>query len=124
MVNITSKKLQLKLDDGRSVSASFKIEQEKLVTEALMQHQTIRLEISGEAIFTFEGELDAIIDIHSLNIIPLQTNDTAISKQPIWTSFQKILNDVPNETLDILPSDGASELDHYLYGKPKKKNAS
>lgn len=124
MVNVANQKLQLKLDDGRNISASFKIDQEKLVTEALMQHQTIRLEISGEAIFTLEGELDAIIDIHSLNIIPLQTSDTSTSKKPIWASFQEILNDVPNEMLDKLPSDSASELDHYLYGKPKKKNVS
>ena len=124
MVNVANQKLQLKLDDGRNVSASFKIDQEKLVTEALMQHQTIRLEISGEAIFTLEGELDAIIDIHSLNIIPLQTSDTSTSKKPIWASFQEILSDVPNEMLDKLPSDSASELDHYLYGKPKKKNVS
>lgn len=124
MVNVANQKLQLKLDDGRSVSASFKTEQEKLVTEALMQHKTIRLEISGEATFTLEGELDTIIDIHSLNITPLQADDSSISKPPIWVSFQEILNDIPNEILDKLPSDSASELDHYLYGKPKKKNAS
>jgi len=124
MVNVVNQKLQLKLDDGRNVSASFKKDQEKLVTEALMQHQTIRLEISGEATFTLEGELDAMTDIHSLNVTPLQTSNTSTSKQPIWASFQEILNDIPDEILDKLPSDSASELDHYLYGNPKKKNAS
>ena len=50
-----------------------------------------------------------------------QQTNTSTSTQPIWVSFQKILNDVPKEILDKLPSDSASELDHYLYGKPKKK---
>lgn len=123
MVNVANQKLKLKLDDDRSISASFKKDQEKLVTEALMQHQTIRLQISGEAIFTLEGELDTITAIHSLNIIPLMTSDTSTSK-PIWASFEEILKDIPNEMLDKLPTDSASELDHYLYGKPKKKNVS
>jgi hypothetical protein len=33
-----------------------------------------------------------------------------------------IMSDVPREAFESLPTDGASEHDHYLYGSPKKNN--
>jgi hypothetical protein len=33
-----------------------------------------------------------------------------------------IVSDVPREAFESLPTDGASEHDHYLYGSPKKNN--
>ena len=31
-----------------------------------------------------------------------------------------LANALPRETLDLLPTDGASQHDHYIYGKPKR----
>ncbi|MEJ7714068.1 MAG: hypothetical protein WKF84_30525 [Pyrinomonadaceae bacterium] len=36
----------------------------------------------------------------------------------------ELLKDVPREVIDQLPIDGAENHDHYLYGAPKKENAS
>lgn len=33
----------------------------------------------------------------------------------------EIMSDVPSEMMDSLPTDGASEHDHYIYGWPKKE---
>jgi hypothetical protein len=30
------------------------------------------------------------------------------------------MKDVPPEDLALLPRDGASQIDHYLYGRPKR----
>ena len=39
---------------------------------------------------------------------------------PVWQRFQTAVRSIPEEELATLPSDGASEHDHYLYGVPKR----
>lgn len=39
---------------------------------------------------------------------------------PIWEVITDIMKDVPDEIFDRLPKDGASQIDHYLYGVPKR----
>jgi hypothetical protein len=34
--------------------------------------------------------------------------------------FDEIWNDTPNEALQSLPDDGAEQVDHYIYGVPKR----
>ena len=41
-------------------------------------------------------------------------------QRPIWDVITERMNAVPPEVLDLLPTDGASEHDHYLYGSPKR----
>ena len=38
----------------------------------------------------------------------------------LWEMAQECVKDVPPEAWDELPPDGAFNLDHYLYGAPKK----
>jgi hypothetical protein len=40
--------------------------------------------------------------------------------KPISAVFEELSNQVPLETWRELPSDGAENHDHYLYGAPKK----
>ena len=39
---------------------------------------------------------------------------------PIWESFTTFAQSIPPEVLDRLPTDGAANHDHYLYGSPKQ----
>jgi Arc/MetJ-type ribon-helix-helix transcriptional regulator len=39
---------------------------------------------------------------------------------PVWQRFQNAVRSIPEEELATLPSDGASEHDHYLYRVPKR----
>jgi len=39
---------------------------------------------------------------------------------PYWEVIQDIMKDVPDEELEKLPKDGAAEIDHYIYGTPKR----
>jgi antitoxin component of MazEF toxin-antitoxin module len=41
-------------------------------------------------------------------------------RQPIWEEIAALVADVPPEELDKLPADGAAQIDHYLYGHPKR----
>jgi hypothetical protein len=40
--------------------------------------------------------------------------------RPIWEVITERMSAVPSEVFDRLPTDGASEHDHYLYGSPKR----
>jgi hypothetical protein len=38
----------------------------------------------------------------------------------IWEKIEAIVEKVPKELWDELPTDGAEQHDHYLYGTPKR----
>lgn len=38
----------------------------------------------------------------------------------IWQEIREIVKDVPDEEWERLPGDGSVNIDHYLYGAPKK----
>jgi hypothetical protein len=42
------------------------------------------------------------------------------SRETIWEKLQRNLKDVPDSEFAELPSDASENLDHYLYGAPKK----
>ncbi len=39
---------------------------------------------------------------------------------PIWERIAARAKEIPPEELDKLPPDGAAQIDHYLYGHPKR----
>ena len=43
-------------------------------------------------------------------------------QKPISEMIQDITKDVPDEVWETLPKDGAAEIDHYLYGSPKRNS--
>jgi hypothetical protein len=45
----------------------------------------------------------------------LRTNE-----RPIWEVITDIVKDVPDQVFERLPNDGASQVDHYVYGLPKR----
>jgi hypothetical protein len=46
--------------------------------------------------------------------------DRPVDERPIWEILADSLKDIPPEELDLLPKDGASQVDHYVYGLPKR----
>ena len=51
---------------------------------------------------------------------PAQAEDQECDSRPIWEVILDNMKDVPQADLAQLPKDGASEIDHYLYGHPKR----
>ena len=39
---------------------------------------------------------------------------------PAWKRVLEIMQDVPEEVFDQVPADSSAQLDHYLYGSPKR----
>ena len=42
------------------------------------------------------------------------------SRQPIWERLAARAAEAPPEEVAKLPADGAAQIDHYLYGHPKR----
>ena len=40
--------------------------------------------------------------------------------KPIWEKFIEASREIPDEELDRLPTDLAAQVDHYIYGTPKR----
>jgi len=59
----------------------------------------------------------------STSVTPMRDGmkEKSFAQQSIWDAFQEVLQHVSKSELDRLPSDAASEIDHYVYGTPKKK---
>jgi hypothetical protein len=39
---------------------------------------------------------------------------------PIWEAFESFADSLPESVAAALPTDGAAQVDHYLYGAPKR----
>lgn len=44
----------------------------------------------------------------------------ATSERPIWETITDMVKDIPDAVFDRLPKDAASQVDHYIYGLPKR----
>lgn len=44
-----------------------------------------------------------------------------VSVRPLWEIAEEISSQVPIEEWEKLPTDGAEQHDHYLYGSPKRR---
>lgn len=42
--------------------------------------------------------------------------------QPFAHFIEELVADIPPQVLDTLPTDGAAEHDHYIYGTPKQSS--
>ena len=45
-------------------------------------------------------------------------------RKPLWMFIEELISDIPQEVLDTIPTDGAEQHDHYLYGSPKSSYES
>jgi predicted RNase H-like HicB family nuclease len=66
---------------------------------------------------SFENIVDALKSILS-NYLEQQAEPK--TNRPIWEVAQEITSDMTEEEIQQLPSDGAEQHDHYIYGTPKR----
>ena len=46
--------------------------------------------------------------------------ESPAEEKPFWEEIEERMRQLPDDAFDGLPTDGAAEHDHYLYGSPKK----
>jgi Arc/MetJ-type ribon-helix-helix transcriptional regulator len=50
-------------------------------------------------------------------------NPAAPSPEPAWKRVLQNMDAVPDDVFDRIPADSSEQLDHYLYGTPKRTGA-
>jgi predicted RNase H-like HicB family nuclease len=71
-----------------------------------------------------EGDsLDVVVDnikeAIRLYLKSKENETTTKVNKPIWEIAQKLTQDITEDELNQLPTDGAEQHDHYIYGTPK-----
>ena len=51
---------------------------------------------------------------------PSPVEQKTVDLRPVWEIILDNMKNVPHEDLAALPKDGASQIDHYVYGQPKR----
>lgn len=60
--------------------------------------------------------LDIIVDASAVPTV----GDADV--RPMWQVVEEVNADLPADTWDNVPTDGSLNLDHYLYGAPKRQS--
>ncbi len=76
------------------------------------------LEDTHEVILTLK-EYDTLIQ--KITSLEKQLHSQNRTSKPIWDKISDIMKDIPESELNKLPSDGAEQHDHYIYGIPKRE---
>jgi len=98
----------------------FTPEQELIITEALRDHAERQLRVRGKGDFHRNGKVKGVSAILALAIQPKREVAFDLKARPIWEIVEEIGASVPDEDWEKVPTDGARNLDHYLYGAPRK----
>jgi hypothetical protein len=118
--DIKQRRFQLWREDGTPVSVSFTDAQEDMVTTALKDHRSIRLLVKGRGEHAASGQLLRFVQVDSLDIVHPGTTPFDKTAPSIEDVLASIAAEVPKEEWDRLPADLTDDLDHYLYGTPRR----
>ena len=107
---------RIRTEDGDSVPGTFNRDQESSITAALHNHSRLRLKLRGLARFSYLGEPQRILQVDYLEVTPIDDNLVERTSPPLLEMFDEIHRSMPEDALEALPSDGAENYKHYIYG--------
>jgi len=117
--DVKQKKFQLWIDEKTKVLVNFSSEQEEMVTQALKDHKTVKMEVRGLADILQDGKINEIKAVDELKIIKEEETPYDRSSRPIGQILEELGKEVLPGEWEKLPADLSDNLDHYLYGTPK-----
>jgi hypothetical protein len=112
-------RFQLWSGEDTPVTVVFTPEQEDQVTTALKEHKTARMFVKGSGEYSPQGKLLRVFQVDELRLTTSETHYDK-SARPIVDILEELAKEIPQEEWDKLPSDLNDNLDHYLYGVPKR----
>lgn len=118
--DIRHKRFQVWLEERAAVTVEFAPEQEDEVTTALRDHKTLRLHVKGRGKFSSEGKLERVAQVSELRLQPAGEISYDPTARPIEDVLAELGREVPEEEWSRLPADLAENIDHYVYGTPKR----
>jgi plasmid stability protein len=84
---------------------------------------TLTIEIPDEQreALTAKAQAQGVsVEDYARQVLAQDLGTGARRRQPIWEVIAENMKGVPPEDLAALPRDGASQIDHYVYGLPKR----
>ena len=79
---------------------------------------TIQLPPETEAVLKARAEAAGVgAERYALQLLE---RELSVSEPPVSEMIREIVGDIPAEELVKIPKDGSSQVDHYVYGLPKK----
>lgn len=112
--DVTSHRFRIHLDDGRELAAAFSPAQERTVTGALRDHDSIAVEITGQALYEADGRPHRVIGVENMKTL---TGEASLEGQGgLWASLAAFGKE---RAVGGLPRDLATNLDAYLYDPDK-----
>jgi len=112
-------RFQLWSGEDTPVIVVFTPEQEDQVTTALKEHKTARMFVKGSGEYSPQGKLLRVFQVDELRLTTSETHYDK-SARPIVDILEELAKEIPQKEWDKLPSDLNDNLDHYLYGVPKR----
>jgi hypothetical protein len=113
-------RFQVWLDEKTGVTVTFSPDQEELVTNALKDHRTCRLQVKGKGEFSPQGKLLRVREVEGLRLQPVGERLYDPHARPIEEILAELASEIPEEEWKRLPADLTDNLDHHLYGWPKR----
>ncbi len=118
--DVRQNRFEVWLDEKTGITVSFSPEQENEVTNALRDHRTLHLRVIGRGEFSPLGALLRITQVEKLELRPVGEVPYDPTARPIEDVAAELAAEVPEEEWNRLPPDLTDNLDHYLYGGPKR----
>ena len=117
----TGGSFKINLDYHRdAVPGEFTNEQEAIITEALHSHDTVRLKFRGRCEFSPSGEMRSIAEILDCEVVQ-ETDEPVYDPTSVLRIFDRLHKSTPESAWENMPTDGARNYKHYLYGFPKEE---
>ena len=118
--DVRQRRFQMWWDGVSALPVPFAEEQEDLITGALKDHKSVRLRVVGRGEYSPTGQLLRIVQVERLEFARQDAPADGEDISAIEAMISSIVAEVPETDRDNLPPDLAHNLDHYLYGTPKK----
>ncbi len=80
--------------------------------------------IKQQLIEEIEQSPDSVIEevFDFLLLAKLKFHRQQGQRKPFGSFIEELVSDIPPDILETLPTDGAEQHDHYIYGTPKRKS--
>ena len=101
-------------DEKAKIAVEFTEEQQSDISTALKEHRSLHLRVLGQGEFNSQGNLEKIMQVDMLDIIPGQKLKPNRNSPHITDVILNIFKDVPDEVWKQIPSDLSHNHDYYL----------
>jgi len=118
--DVKRRRFQVWMDSETAVLAAFDEAQEGTVTQALKDHMMVRVRVCGRAEFSPQGKPNRFTEVTTLELLPAGEPQYDPDAPRIEDEIAKLTAELPAKVWNRLPADLSDQLDHYLYGTPKR----